>query len=85
MQLLSDEIKGYLANSSWIRRMFEAGMELKKKYGEDAVCDFSLGNPDLPPPPEVGGVVQAVASTIISANINAKIKPDFFIASPFVL
>ena len=35
MQLLSDEIKGYLANSSWIRRMFEAGMELKKKYGED--------------------------------------------------
>ena len=53
MQLLSDEIKGYLANSSWIRRMFEAGMELKKKYGEEAVCDFSLGNPDLPPPPEV--------------------------------
>ena len=61
MQLLSDEIKGYLANSSWIRRMFEAGMELKKKYGEDAVCDFSLGNPDLPPPPEVAEALKEIA------------------------
>ena len=33
--------------------MFEAGIELKKQYGEDAVCDFSLGNPDLPAPPAV--------------------------------
>ncbi len=53
MSLVSSEINGYMANSSWIRKMFEAGIELKKKYGEDAVCDFSLGNPDLPPPPTV--------------------------------
>ena len=33
--------------------MFEAGIALKKEHGEDAVCDFSLGNPDLPPPPAV--------------------------------
>ncbi len=30
--------------------MFEKGLELKKEFGEDAVCDFSLGNPDVPPP-----------------------------------
>ncbi len=53
MSLVSSEINGYMANSSWIRKMFEAGIELKKKYGADAVCDFSLGNPDLPPPPTV--------------------------------
>ena len=53
MQLISDEIKGFLANSSWIRKMFEAGIELKKQYGNDQVFDFSLGNPDLPPPPSV--------------------------------
>lgn len=41
-----------MANSSMIRRMFEAGIELKKKYGEDNVYDFSLGNPDLPAPAE---------------------------------
>ncbi len=51
--MLTSEIKGFMANSSWIRKMFEAGIELKKKYGEDSVCDFSLGNPDLPPPDSV--------------------------------
>ncbi|MBQ7207203.1 MAG: pyridoxal phosphate-dependent aminotransferase [Lentisphaeria bacterium] len=62
MQLLNDEIKNALANSSWIRRMFEAGLELKKKYGEDAVCDFSLGNPDLPPPAVVGETLREIAA-----------------------
>ena len=64
MQLLNDEIKNALANSSWIRRMFEAGLELKKKYGEDAVCDFSLGNPDLPPPAAVGETLRRIASDV---------------------
>jgi aspartate aminotransferase len=30
--------------------MFETGLILKKKYGDDKVFDFSLGNPDLPSP-----------------------------------
>lgn len=50
MGVLSSQVQGYLERSSWIRRMFEAGIELKKKHGEAAVYDFSLGNPDLPPP-----------------------------------
>ncbi|MGI5869234.1 MAG: pyridoxal phosphate-dependent aminotransferase [Kiritimatiellia bacterium] len=50
---LSPEIKGYASSSSMIRKMFEAGIELKKQYGDDQVYDFSLGNPDLPPPPAV--------------------------------
>ncbi len=54
MRLLSREMDGYLAQGAWIRSIFELGLELKKKYGEDAVCDFSLGNPDLPPPAVVG-------------------------------
>ena len=53
MELVNSGISAALGNSSWIRRMFEAGLELKKQYGADAVYDFSLGNPDLPPPPEV--------------------------------
>ena len=50
MQTVTDSIKNSMASSSWIRRMFEKGIELKRQYGEDAVCDFSLGNPDVPPP-----------------------------------
>ncbi|BDQ33796.1 pyridoxal phosphate-dependent aminotransferase [Pseudodesulfovibrio portus] len=53
MQLISDQIAGYVERSSWIRKMFEEGIALKKQFGEDAVCDFSLGNPDLPPPASV--------------------------------
>jgi aspartate aminotransferase len=53
MSVLSSKFEGFLEKSSWIRRMFEAGMELKKQHGADKVCDFSLGNPDLPPPPAV--------------------------------
>jgi len=50
MSILSAQVQGYMERSSWIRRMFETGIELKKQFGEDQVCDFSLGNPDLPPP-----------------------------------
>lgn len=62
MQLLSDEVKGFMGNSSMIRRMFEAGIELKRTYGEDKVYDFSLGNPDLPPPPEIKAAMVEIAA-----------------------
>ena len=61
MQLLSAQVQSYMDRSSWIRRMFEAGIELKKQYGEDQVCDFSLGNPDLPPPACVGQGLRELA------------------------
>jgi aspartate aminotransferase len=44
--------------------MFEAGIALKKEYGEDAVCDFSLGNPDLPPPPAVAEGMRRLSDTL---------------------
>jgi len=50
---VSQRIRDYLAGASWIRKMFEEGAKLKAQYGVDRVCDFSLGNPDVPPPPSV--------------------------------
>jgi len=58
MSVLNPQVADYLEKASWIRRMFEAGSELKQKYGPDNVFDFSLGNPDLPPPPEVARVLE---------------------------
>ena len=52
MQTVTDGIARAMAGSSFIRKMFEKGLELKRQFGEDAVCDFSLGNPDVPPPPK---------------------------------
>ena len=40
----------FMEKSSWIRKMFEEGARLKKIHGEDKVFDFSLGNPNVPPP-----------------------------------
>ena len=62
MDYINEKIKECLANSSMIRRMFEVGIELKKKYGADNVYDFSLGNPDLPPPPQVKEALTAIAA-----------------------
>lgn len=52
MQTVTNEIARAMAGSSFIRKMFEKGLELKRQFGADAVCDFSLGNPDVPPPPK---------------------------------
>ncbi|MDY0275184.1 MAG: pyridoxal phosphate-dependent aminotransferase [Desulfomicrobium sp.] len=59
--ILSRQVNGYLTKSSWIRRMFEAGIELKKQYGSENVYDFSLGNPDLAPPQAVAQGLHALA------------------------
>lgn len=61
MSILADSVTGYLEHASWIRRMFEAGGQLKARYGADKVYDFSLGNPDLPAPPAVGEGLTAFA------------------------
>ena len=61
MQLISDEINKCLSHSSAIRKMFEAGLELKQKFGADQVYDYSLGNPDLPPPAKVEKSLEKIA------------------------
>jgi len=42
-----------MEQASWIRKMFEQGLELKARVGADKVFDFSLGNPNLEPPEKV--------------------------------
>lgn len=64
MSLLSNTIEQSITNGSMIRRMFEAGIALKREHGEDAVCDFSLGNPDLPPPASVADGLRKLADIL---------------------
>ena len=65
MQTVTDQIKKSMEGSSWIRKMFEKGIELKKTHGVDAVCDFSLGNPDVPPPAAAKAVLEAIAADAV--------------------
>ena len=49
---VSNKIRNFMDQGSWIRRMFEEGIELKQRYGDDNVFDLSLGNPVIDPPSE---------------------------------
>lgn len=48
---VSQKVKSHMANASWIRKMFEEGARLRAEHGADKVFDFTLGNPDMEPPP----------------------------------
>ena len=50
--MIASQIEQSITTSSWIRKMFDEGARLKARHGNDNVFDFSLGNPNLPPPPE---------------------------------
>jgi aspartate aminotransferase len=47
---VSKKVHHFISQSSWIRRMFEEGIGLKKEFGAENVFDFSLGNPNVEPP-----------------------------------
>jgi aspartate aminotransferase len=51
--IVAQAVSDNLARASWIRRMFEEGARLKAERGADKVFDFTLGNPEIEPPPEV--------------------------------
>ncbi|TCL62302.1 aspartate aminotransferase [Hydrogenispora ethanolica] len=47
---ISNTVRESLTRSSWIRKMFEEGDQLRRIHGAENVYDFTLGNPDLEPP-----------------------------------
>ena len=49
---VSKKTQASIEKSSWIRKMFEEGIARKAKFGAENVFDFSLGNPNLEPPPK---------------------------------
>jgi aspartate aminotransferase len=51
--IISRAVSDNLSKASWIRRMFEEGARLKEERGADKVFDFTLGNPEIEPPPAV--------------------------------
>lgn len=65
MQTVNDYFRAAAGKSSFIRKMFEKGLELKAQFGEDAVCDFSLGNPDVPPPAIARDVLRKIADEAV--------------------
>ncbi|PIE73341.1 MAG: aspartate aminotransferase [Deltaproteobacteria bacterium] len=57
---VADKMRVFAEKSSWIRKMFEQGAAMKAQYGADKVYDFSIGNPDAPPPPKFTSVIEKI-------------------------
>lgn len=57
---VSEKMKLFATKSSWIRKMFEEGARMKAAHGAENVFDFSLGNPDAPPPAQYNEVIREI-------------------------
>jgi aspartate aminotransferase len=49
---ISEKVRRGMATGSFIRKMFEEGIALKKLHGNENVFDLTIGNPTLEPPVE---------------------------------
>ena len=59
--MLNEEALFFGSQSSAIRILFEYGRRRAAVVGRDAICDFSLGNPSVPPPPALLRAFEEVA------------------------
>ena len=55
---IADQMVKMVEGMEMVKKMFEEGARLKAEHGADKVFDFSLGNPDVPPPPEFKKVLR---------------------------
>lgn len=59
---ISQKMRRFTEQSSMIRKMFEEGLAMKARFGAENVYDFSLGNPDVPPPPQFAEALRRIAA-----------------------
>ena len=60
---VSNKIRNFMEQGSWIRKMFEEGISLKRQYGDENVFDLSLGNPVIDPPEEFFTKLKSIADS----------------------
>jgi len=64
---VSAKIKKDMEAGSWIRRMFEDGIAMKRRYGAENVYDLSLGNPVMEPPDEfVRDIAERLSNLVVA-------------------
>jgi len=68
--MVSRKTSHLLASGSAIRAMFEEGRKMAEAYGRENVYDFSLGNPNIEAPPEVGKAMRDVMDGVGSLELH---------------
>ncbi len=59
---IADRMIKMVEGMEMVKAMFEEGTRLKAEHGPENVYDFSLGNPDVPPPPEFKKVLRELVN-----------------------
>ena len=70
---IADKMVKMVDGMAMVKKMFEEGARLRAKHGQENVFDFSLGNPDVPPPPEFKKVLRELAN---SETLNHGYTPN---------
>lgn len=60
---ISTKIQNCIEQSSWIRKMFEQGAQLREKFGAENVYDFTIGNPSVEPPQAFRDELKKIANS----------------------
>jgi aspartate aminotransferase len=55
---IADKMVKMVEGMKMVKQMFEEGARLKAEHGPENVFDFSLGNPDVPPPQQFKNVLR---------------------------
>ncbi|MBW2583227.1 MAG: pyridoxal phosphate-dependent aminotransferase [Deltaproteobacteria bacterium] len=70
---IADKMVKMVDGMAMVKKMFEEGARLRAKHGQENVFDFSLGNPDVPPPPEFKKVLRELVN---SETLNHGYTPN---------
>ncbi|OON98560.1 MAG: aspartate aminotransferase [Epulopiscium sp. Nele67-Bin004] len=73
--MISNKMQEIVAGNSMIRAMFEEGKRLAEIHGAENVYDFSLGNPNVPPPTQI---IDAINNTLSSPDIHGYMNNSGF-------
>ena len=60
---IADRMIKMVEGMEMVKKMFEEGARLRAEHGPGNVFDFSLGNPDVPPPPEFNRVLRELVNS----------------------
>ena len=60
---IAEKMAKMVEASKIVKEMFEEGARLKAEHGPENVFDFSLGNPDVQPPPEFQKVLKNLVNS----------------------
>jgi aspartate aminotransferase len=59
---IAEKMVKMVEGMAMVKQMFEEGARLKAEHGSENVFDFSLGNPDVPPPPQFKKVLSELVN-----------------------